>query len=133
GVAMRPAGPHHPINSRAWWEEYFLHHWDANHGSAQTAHFMDRLLAGLRRQGREYDYLAAHPLDLLDWGCAFGEGAQRLAHALPNCRVAGLDFAEEAVRVPRRRFPARQLLRTDGGRIPRALDLIRPSNCPAPS
>ena len=42
-----------------------------------------RLLAGLARLDREYQYLSTHPLEILDWGCAFGEGAQRLFQALP--------------------------------------------------
>lgn len=121
--------PDHPVNSRSWWEEYFLQHWDANHGSAQTAYFMDRLLEGLTRRAREHDYLSRTPLDVLDWGCAFGEGAQRLAEAFPNASLTGLDFAGEAVSVARRRYPGLKFVQTEGGRIPQDYDVIVTSNC----
>jgi O-antigen biosynthesis protein len=117
------------MNSRAWWEQFFEHNWDANHGSAQTAHFMDRLLAGLARLGREFEYLSTRSLDVLDWGCAFGEGAQRLSEAFPQCHVTGLDFAEGAVATARRRYPTLEFLHMEGGRLPRDFDVIVTSNC----
>jgi O-antigen biosynthesis protein len=117
------------VNSRAWWEENFRLNWDVNHGSAQTAHFMDRLVAGLVRLDREFQYLSTHPLEVLDWGCAFGQGAQRLSEAFPSCRVTGLDFAEEAVRTARLRYPAVEFLQAEGDRLPRDFDVIVTSNC----
>ena len=128
---MRPddQDPSAPVNSRAWWEQNFRHDWDGNHGSAQTAHFMDRLVAGLTGLDREFRYLSTHPLEVLDWGCAFGQGAQRLAEAFPSCRVTGLDFAEEAVKTARLRYPALEFLHTEGGPLPRDFDVIVTSNC----
>jgi hypothetical protein len=113
-----------PEGSRPWWEEHFLHHWDARHGSARTAHVMDRLLAVLKAQTREFAFLSSRPLDVLDWGCAFGEGALRLAEALPMGSVTGLDVAEEAVQVARRRYPTLEFVRADDGRVPREFDVI---------
>src|SRR5215218_389986 len=97
-----------PINSRPWWEDYVARHWDANDGSSQTRHFMDRLVANL--PAAEAAHLRANALDVLDWGCAFGEGVDRLAREFPRCRVAGLDFAQAAVAEARRRYPVNEFI-----------------------
>lgn len=115
-----------PMNSREWWESYFAGQWDANNGTAQTRHFMDRLLA--RLPAAEASYLRSRSLDVLDWGCAFGEGVDRLAREFPRCRVSGLDFAAAAVEEARRRYPHNEFILGEGG-IPRTVDVIFTSNC----
>ncbi|HLG17481.1 MAG TPA: hypothetical protein VJH03_23760 [Blastocatellia bacterium] len=35
------------INSRLWWEDYFVEDWDSHGGTDQTRYFMQRLLAEL--------------------------------------------------------------------------------------
>jgi glycosyltransferase involved in cell wall biosynthesis/2-polyprenyl-3-methyl-5-hydroxy-6-metoxy-1,4-benzoquinol methylase len=117
----------HPVNSQAWWEEYHSKHWDANHGTAQTAHFMERLLDSLPSGVARY--LRKGKLEVLDWGCAFGEGVVRLAGAFPRCSVSGLDYSQHAVDVARVRYPSLEFLHTDDGSIPRAFDVIVTSNC----
>ena len=117
----------HPINSKSWWEEYHSKYWDANHGSSQTAHFMERLLEGL--SPAELAFLKSGNLDILDWGCAFGEGVVCLARAFSGCSVAGLDYSEQAIEVARSRYPRLEFIQNSEGSIPRAFDVIVTSNC----
>src|SRR4051812_7826308 len=116
-----------PMNSRAWWDEYFAESWQANGGSAQTRHFMERLLAELL--ATEKAYLRSRPLDVLDWGCAFGEGVDLLAGQLPASRVTGLDFSEVAINRARQQFPQREFIFSESGGLSRRFDVIIASNC----
>ncbi|HKQ04907.1 MAG TPA: glycosyltransferase [Blastocatellia bacterium] len=116
-----------PMNSRAWWDQYFAESWQANGGSAQTRHFMERLLAELSAPDKAY--LRSRPLDVLDWGCAFGEGVEMLARQLPASRVAGLDFSAVALDQARRRFPEREFIFSESGDLSRSFDVIIASNC----
>jgi 2-polyprenyl-3-methyl-5-hydroxy-6-metoxy-1,4-benzoquinol methylase len=117
----------HPINSKSWWEEYHSKYWDACHGSSQTAHFMERLLKGLNPA--EWEFLKGGNLDILDWGCAFGEGVVCLARAFAGCSVVGLDYSEQAIEVARSRYPRLEFIQNSEGSIPRAFDVIVTSNC----
>ena len=116
-----------PINSRQWWEDYFSAQWDANGGRNQSKYFMQRLVESLPPTEREY--LASHDAAVLDWGCAFGDGAGVLAETFPRCRIAGLDFAERAVAEARRSFPLLDFLHTPDGSIPDRYDAIVCSHC----
>ena len=117
----------HPINLKSWWEEYHSKYWDARHGSSQTAHFMERLLEGL--SPAEWEFLKGGDLEVLDWGCAFGEGVVCLARAFSGCSVAGLDYSEQAIEVARSRYPRLEFIQNSEGSIPRAFDVIVTSNC----
>src|SRR5215207_7927810 len=126
---MQPESQHsqHPTNSQPWWDEYFRAQWEANRGRQQTRHFMDRLLASLPEP--ELAYLSSRPADVLDWGCALGEGVVALAERFPAARVSGLDFSATAVEDAKQHYPGHEFLLTAGGEIPRPFDVIITSNC----
>jgi|GEM_PF-1737085 len=115
-----------PVNSLAWWDNYFGANWDANDGGGQTRHFMERLvaslpptvLADLNRPGRE----------VLDWGCAQGQGVAVLQHTVPAARIAGLDCSDVALAVARRILPQHEWIHHPEGEIPRQFDAIVCSN-----
>jgi GT2 family glycosyltransferase/glycosyltransferase involved in cell wall biosynthesis len=115
------------INSREWWDQYFASSWDANGGSAQTRYFMRRLIASLPEQ--EVSFLRSRGLNILDWGCAFGEGVQELSEAFPGCKVSGLDFSVRAIEEAGRRNPGHSFCHSDIGTIPASFDVIVTSNC----
>ncbi|HYO98978.1 MAG TPA: glycosyltransferase [Pyrinomonadaceae bacterium] len=115
------------INSREWWQEYFVEHWEAHGGDDQTRHFMARLLAEL--DAPEKQFLRSQALTILDWGCAFGEGVEALGEASPQSRIVGLDFAPNAVEEARRRYPNHEFIVTEQGEIPGEFDCIVTSNC----
>lgn len=115
-----------PVNSLAWWDKYFGANWDANDGGGQTRHFMERLVASLppavltdlNRPGSE----------VLDWGCAQGQGVAVLQHAAPAARIAGLDCSDVALAVARRILPQHEWIHHPEGEIPRQFDAIVCSN-----
>ena len=115
----------YPINSREWWEEYFIADWDAHGGGDQTRHFMERLLAELLTPEKVF---LGSGVRILDWGCAFGEGVELLAQAFPRSHVAGLDFASRAIAQARKRHPNREFILAEKG-VPREFDVIITSNC----
>lgn len=116
-----------PINSREWWEAYFAHDWEALGGPEQSRHFMEALLGHL--PASIANFLQTQPNEILDWGCAQGEGVAALAQAFPLARVAGLDFSERAIQVARRRFSHHEFIWTKDGSLPREFDVIVTSNC----
>ena len=116
----------YPVNSREWWEEYFASEWEANEGSEQTRHFMERLISELPES--EVAYLRSTQARILDWGCAFGEGVDALQKAFPKCQVIGGDRSSAALREAKARFPANEFLLIND-EIPDGLDVIVTSNC----
>ena len=102
-------------NSRDWWNRCFAEEWDANRGSEQTTHFMQRPLRSV--PSTELAWLAAKPRSILDWGCAFGEGVSVLAQRFPQSRVSGLDFAAAAIAEARKRYPDRDFIFSSDGRF----------------
>src|SRR3989442_15677643 len=98
---MQKSDSRHPVNSREWWEDYFLYGWDANNGSSQTRHFMQCLIDNL--PGPELLSLRSDSVSVLDWGCAFGEGVKLLKETFPQSEVVGMDFASSAVEEAQRR------------------------------
>ncbi len=119
---------HAEINSAAWWEDYFEGEWERHGGPAQTRHFMQRLLAALPEVDRTLLGEGRH--EILDWGCAFGDGADELARAFPDAHVVGLDGAAAAVRAARGRYPALDFEHAAGapGVLPRPFDVVVNSN-----
>ena len=115
------------VNSRDWWNNYFTESWDANGGSAQTRHFMQRLLDSL--PPNELAWLNAKPRSILDWGCAFGDGVKVVADRFPLGSVTGLDFAEVAIAQARERYPDHNFVLSPDGDIQGAYDCIFTSNC----
>ncbi|MBC8492492.1 MAG: methyltransferase domain-containing protein [Chloroflexi bacterium] len=111
-----------PVNSREWWEDYFVNKWDANSGSEQTQHHMGLVLANLAAP--EIAYLQSRPLRILDWGCVFGEGVSLLSQSFPNNEVIGLDFVSKAIEEAHRRYPHLQFILTHQGEIPDKFDVI---------
>lgn len=58
-----------------------------------------RLLGGDRATLAAFDQLKERPTSILDVGCGGGDTARLLAKRYPMCRVEGIDFSQEAVRV----------------------------------
>ncbi len=115
------------INSREWWEQYFVESWDANEGGNQTRYFMELVLGGL--PASEKQFLQDNQLNILDWGCAFGEGVELLTQSYPDSRVVGLDFASEAIEQARRRHSNCEFTLSADGAITGMHDVIVTSNC----
>lgn len=114
-------------NDREFWEAYFRETWELNDGPGQSRHFMLQLLAHLPLA--ELAWLMKEQLDILDWGCATGEGTEALAVLLPNSSVTGLDFAQLAVQEAGRRHQFAKFVWQEEGSIATTFDVIVTSNC----
>ena len=119
--------PEHPVNSQAWWDDYFAGDWAANHTRKQTQHFTERLIANLPDE--EQRYLRLGKPRVLDWGCAFGEGVQLLHQRFPGITAAGLDFSARAIAVAQGRHTGCEFIFSPAGEIPGRFDVILTSNC----
>src|SRR5262249_53627633 len=75
------------------------------------------------------EYLNRGSLNILDWGCAIGNGVASLAEAFPGNEVSGLDFSAGAIEEARMRHPGYEFMVTKDGEIPRPFDVIVTSNC----
>lgn len=117
------------INSAAWWEDYFEGEWERHGGPAQTRHFMSRLIGALPPADRALLEEGRH--EILDWGCAFGDGTDELSRAFPASRVVGMDGANSALRMARQRYPHlnfEHVGRVVPGVLPRPVDVVVNSN-----
>jgi SAM-dependent methyltransferase len=115
-----------PVNSRAWWDDYFEHQWRESGGREQTRHFMEALTAHLGPA--EFAFLSRPGVRILDWGCALGEGVRVLSELFPNAVAEGLDFSAKAVEGARQQNPGLVFHHTDGS-ISGEYDVIVTSNC----
>ena len=116
-----------PMNSRAFWEQYFEDEWGANDGPSQSRHFMLQLLSHL--PSPELQWLLESSVSILDWGCATGEGTDILRGLFPNSEVCGLDFAKLAIDEAERRHPQTTFVWAADGEIQHQFDVILSSNC----
>ena len=105
-------------NTPDWWEEYFdSGGWVARGGSKQTIEHMNHVLR----------VLAIHDIDLvdkevLDMGCALGEGSQLLHEA--GASVIGADFSLSAIQQCRLRYQHIGFIHTDIREIKGWYDII---------
>jgi SAM-dependent methyltransferase len=114
-------------NSLAWWEDYFGGKWEANHGREQTRHFMERMIGAFSEPVRRS--LMSQPLSILDWGCAFGDGADVLASSFPQATVAGYDFSARAIAAAGRAYPQLRFVLAGRDPLEAPYDAVFCSNC----
>jgi trans-aconitate methyltransferase len=115
------------VNSREWWDHYFIEQWEANRGREQTRYFTSRLCECLA--AREWHWIASAPRTILDWGCALGDGIDQLHHCFPDCDATGLDFSRTAITKAVRDYPRHKfVLAEDAAPLP-PFDVVLTSNC----
>lgn len=118
------------VNSIEWWNEYFRGQWLDHGGPGQTRHFMQRMIAAL--PAADVAFLEQHPLSIIDWGCAFGDGTDELAARFPDARLAGIDVSEEAIKRARETYGHLEFLAASPadpvGALPRTFDVVFNSN-----
>ena len=83
------------INSVDWWDDFFERHWENNSGREQTGAFMAALIKAIPFV--ELNWIKNNSLNVVDWGCALGDGVNLLAHAFPEQKVSGIDVSEAAL------------------------------------
>ncbi len=115
-----------PINSPAYWDHRFATDWGELGGPGQTAAFMrvavelmpDWLVATIRRD----------QLEVVDWGCAEGDGIPLLEQTFPESAVVGIDVSEIAIETAVARYPQSRFECIDLMHSNRTTDVIVTSN-----
>lgn len=93
----------YPINSEEYWENrYSSGDWEVNKGREQTAYFY-RLLLRMMPQWAKNDILQKK-YDLVDFGCAEGQGVPILAAQL-GTNIKGVDFSSQAISYASQSYP----------------------------
>jgi hypothetical protein len=110
---------------RQWLNDQFRTSWETSNGPAQSAYFMSCVLDNLPEVARAA--IDASRFSIMDWGCAFGEGAAALKKAFPASDIVGVDLSDEAVAHAATRHPEVTFIRSDG--VPHPSDVIVTSNC----
>lgn len=86
-------------NTPEWWEDYFgSNNWHKNGGPQQTIDHMQRVLGILKTHD-----ISVVDKEVLDVGCALGEGTQVLYEA--GASAMGADFSLNAIKANRNRYP----------------------------
>lgn len=92
------------INTQEYWENRFqTGDWDMNEGEEQSTFFAK--VAEEAFPGWLKSDLQKNEWEVIDYGCAEGDGTAYLARLYPSCRFLGIDFSENAVRIARNKFP----------------------------
>ena len=98
------------INSEEYWDKRFQTDWDKYSGEEQTEFFAEitcRLLpAWLVKSIRMNKYI------ICDMGCACGEAVNILSQYL-NTKVCGMDFANSAIEIAKKKYPIYQFEQGD--------------------
>lgn len=91
------------INSRAYWDTRFDNDWLACKGDQQSRFFarvaIQHLPSWLLDQIRQQD------LNLVDWGCAQGDGTDVWASYVACEKITGVDFSASAIQQASTRYP----------------------------
>lgn len=100
------------INSKEWWQEYFVEkRWEQNGGNAQTFFFANILLENIDLHFLED--INKNKYSVCDFGCACGELTKLLHDKLFNCDVYGLDVSSAAVQEAKKLFPGVEFKQKD--------------------
>ncbi len=127
--AQGSAGPAEPTpvrNSPAYWVRRFELDWAACGGNQQTRSFMELVVQLL--PAPVGGTIAAEALEIIDWGCAEGDGVPVLAEAFPASTVVGVDVAEAAIARARVHYPDATFECWDLASSDRRTDVIVTSN-----
>ncbi len=99
------------MNSAAYWDRRFGGDWADQGGNEQTRRFMELLVRLLPENVRET--IERERLEILDWGCAEGEGVPVLERCFPRSPVIGVDISEAAIARARTLHPGSTFRRAD--------------------
>lgn len=99
------------MNSEEYWDHRFREDWSELGGNAQTRGFMELLVDLL--PDAVHDAIVRERMEVVDWGCAEGDGVPILERALPGVPVVGVDISDVAVARARAAHPASDFRRAD--------------------
>ena len=92
------------VNAQEYWENRFqTGDWDMNEGEKQSTFFA--AVAEEAFPGWLKGDLQKNEWNVIDYGCAEGDGTAYLARLYPSCRFLGIDFSENAVWSANTKYP----------------------------
>jgi len=116
------------INDVSWWNNEFINNWEVGiDGKEQTLYFAQLMLNNLPNE--VLTYLNTSGISILDWGCALGQAVNLFEIRFPCANVVGLDFAKEAIKKARSRFPYSKFINRLFDKEIDRYDVIYTSNC----
>jgi len=115
------------VNSSQWWDAYFENNWEHNGGPQQTRAFMASLISALHPV--DCEWLSETNRTLMDWGCAFGDGADELAKSFPLSQICGLDSSSPAIQHAKAAYPHLHFIDSSVHESPPINDAVFCSNC----
>jgi glycosyltransferase involved in cell wall biosynthesis len=89
------------LNSESYWNQRFAQGWATDGGPEQTRYFAETTLTALPEW--LLDAVRDDGLDVVDWGCAEGDGVQAWADRIGASKVSGVDFSQVAIETARSR------------------------------
>lgn len=99
------------LNSREYWEQRFGGSWHEHNGPRRTLFYAQLLHDHL--PGWVLEDIRQKQMDVCDWGCAEGEAVGYFGQLMPANRVVGVDFAETAIAMARKKFPKHEFSTRD--------------------
>lgn len=88
------------LNTKEYWDNFF-----------KASRFQKRHCWRVKPYERIWEALCKHGIDIkdkweiVDLGCAFGDGLQYLKHRLKKCSYKGIDFSDECIIWARKNHP----------------------------
>lgn len=91
------------VNSEKYWDKRFTGNWDDEQGDKQSIFFADITRELLPKWF--VDHVNNGNLSVCDWGCAEGDGTEVVRSFLPNSKIYGIDFSDNAIKSAAKKYP----------------------------
>ena len=92
------------INSETYWDFRFSENWEFHEGPQQSRFFSRLALKNL--PSWLIEKIRVQSLNLVDWGCAQGDGTDVWASYINPQQLSGVDFSEIAIKQATNRYPS---------------------------
>lgn len=117
---------HAKINSKSYWDNRFKSNdWKDCNGESQTVDFINASLLQIPLHLKE-DILNVR--NIVDYGCALGDGSNILQTKFPLSKIVGLDISSEGLKIARKKFPSIQFFEAKNLKKLSPFDLFYSSN-----
>ncbi|MEJ8553407.1 glycosyltransferase [Tepidibacter sp. Z1-5] len=114
------------INSKDWWNNYFMNEWEKNGGKEQSSFFMKTIIDNIPHLVKEK---IKSNYSILDLGCALGQGTKILKENFKNNHVIGMDFSKVAIEKAKDLNPELDFYCNNIENLEKSFDIIISSNC----
>lgn len=115
------------VNSKEYWENRFSENdWNKYEGDKQSKFFSQVAVNAFPEWFKEE--LHQNQWDILDVGCAEGDGTAVLARNFPSCHIVGMDFSDFAIQRAKAKVPNCDFITGDATAQIEPVDVVFSSN-----